>query len=51
MAIVSADSNKIKFLTDIPSSPTDLAISDEVAFSALVKQAQDALKTKAAKPA
>ena len=30
---------------------SDLAIRDEVAFNALVKQAQDALKTKAAKPA
>ncbi len=28
---------------------SDLAIHDEVAFNALVKQAQDALKTKAAK--
>lgn len=28
---------------------SDLAIRDEVAFNALVKQAQDALKTKAAK--
>ena len=30
---------------------SDIAIRDEVAFNALVKQAQDALKTKAAKPA
>ena len=29
----------------------DLAVRDEVAFNGLVKQAQDALKTKAAKPA
>ena len=28
---------------------SDLAIRDEVAFNSLVKQAQDALKTKAAK--
>ncbi len=30
---------------------SDIAIRDEVAFNALVKQAQDALKTKAAKKA
>ncbi|MBP9914104.1 MAG: 50S ribosomal protein L20 [Opitutaceae bacterium] len=30
---------------------SDIAIRDEVAFNALVKQAQDALKTKAAKTA
>ena len=30
---------------------SDIAIRDEVAFNALVKQAQDALKTKAAKQA
>ena len=30
---------------------SDIAIRDEVAFNALVKQAQDALKTKAAKSA